>query len=166
MARAKEVADTYRNKVRAGKCFRATYLNAALATTASDGVAIAVGSEPLYMQFNVTSSGSALIRLFEGPTVSASALLAYYNADRLDGASGAMSISTASTGTSPDFAAGARGTMIYESNITAIGAFGGGGDREDNVGWVLNTEKTYMICASNLQGATGTMGFQLVWYID
>jgi hypothetical protein len=39
MARAKEVADTYRNKVRAGKCFRATYLNAALATTASDGIA-------------------------------------------------------------------------------------------------------------------------------
>jgi hypothetical protein len=141
-------------------------LNAALATTASDGIAIAVGSEPLYVNINVTSSGSALIRVFESPVITASALLQYYNADRQDAASGTMSIASASTGTSPDFAAAARGTMIWESNITAIGAFGGGGEIQDQVGWVLGADKTYMICASNLQGATGTMGFRLIWYVD
>jgi hypothetical protein len=145
-------------------CFRATYLNAALAYAASDGVGISTGDEQIYIKFKVYTSGSALVRLFEGPTITASATLATYNANRYLGGSGTLSISSASTGTSPDFAAAARGTMLWESHIASIGAFGGAGTQEDDVGWILNRNSKYMLCASNLQGTTGGTGFQLIWY--
>jgi len=164
MAVAHEVFQETEGIIKRGKYWVTTHLNAALANAASDGVVISVGSAAeVRFKFQITSSGSALLRLMEAPTVTASAALTAYNANRYRAASGALSISGASLGTSPDFAAAAKGTVIWESFVPAIGAFGGGGTVGDETGRILNRNTKYILGASNAQGATGGIGFRLEW---
>ena len=163
MAVAHEVIDHEHNCLHRGEYWHAVHFNAALANGASDGFVIKTGDREAHVYFSIVSSGSALLRFMEGATVTASDTTTPYNANRYRGGSGTLSLSSASTGTSPDFAPTVNGTMLWEAHIPAIGGFGGGGEMFETIGWLLNRNTTYVLGACNKQGATGGTGFRVSW---
>ena len=146
----------------------ATYtFQATVANGASTGIVIKTGSVPVHLQGRVISSGSTLIRWHENTTITASALLTPGNMNRYVGGSGAKSVMTASFGASPDIAAACWNSLLWEGHIAAGGKVsGGGGDVYTQSEWILNANETYVVSASNAQGANVALGIYLEMYED
>ena len=166
MAAPREVADFVHNQVRRAKLFT-VYTYASLADGASTGIVIKTGSVPLHLRGYVNSSGSALIQWHENTTYTASAVITPGNNNRYQGASGTLSGMSACFGASPDVAAACWNTLMWQGHIPADSKqVGGGGNVYTDSEWILNTNQTYVVGASNKQGATGPTGIYLEVYED
>lgn len=163
MGQAHETADFVLNQVRRGKVFT-VYTYASLANTASTGILIKTGSVPVHLRGYVNSSGSALIQWHENTTFTASAAITPGNNNRVQAASIGLS---ASFGASPDVAAACWNTLMWQGHIPADAKqVGGGGNVYTQSEWILSANETYVVGASNAQGATGPTGIYLEVYED
>ena len=144
------------------------HVHSSLANAASQGLAIKTGEEQVHLNFDVAAAGSARVRLYEGPTVSACTEgTSPMNMNRYKAGSGAAAECSVQIGASPDVASTAWNQLLAEHHIP------GGGKKEPEGGiiktgaeWILNQSKTYTIGATNLQGTTGGVTIAVEFYED
>ena len=142
------------------------HVHASLANAASQGLAIAVGSDDLHLTFDVISSGSARVRFYENATVTACAEgTSPMNMNRYRAASGTAANCSATIGSSPDVAAACWNQLLTEFHIPGGGKQSpAGGVARSGTEWILNKNTTYTLSASNLQGATGATTIAVEFY--
>ena len=144
------------------------HVHTILANAASQGLVIAVGDNDLHLNFDVISSGSARVRFYENATVTACGEgTSPMNMNRYRAASGADAICSATIGTSPNVAAACWNQLLTEFHIPGGGKQSpAGGVVRGSTEWVLNKNTTYVLGASNLQGATGPTTLTVEFYED
>ena len=144
------------------------HVHSSLADAASQGLAILTGEEQVHLNFDVTAAGSARVRLYEGPTVSACTEgTSPMNMNLYMAGSGAAASCSAQIGSSPDVAPTAWNQLLAEYHIPGGGKQSPtGGAVKSGAEWILNQSKTYTIGATNLQGATGGVTIAVEFYED
>lgn len=157
MAVVHEVNSWVHNQVHRGKMRSLSHVFDSVSDAASVGLALKSGDEDLHTFFVVTSGGSARYRLYEDPTMTASTVKVIYDMNRE-----VANTAEASAGHTPTFTVG---TVIFEGHIPGGGKqAGGGGTARSGTEWILDTDSTYIFAASNLQGATTAISFDIEFY--
>lgn len=145
----------------AGRFFSGSAYNASVANGANLDMLIQVGVQPFHAQFEVTSSGDATVRIYEGATFSAAGTaVTMSNHNRTSAKTFVGTVTSGPTITATGTQVNGTGLIpAGTKNQATGGAFGFGNE------FVLKTSTNYLVRVTNDSGAAakiniGVMGYE------